>query len=51
MYNKFNYSKNNRYMGGAVFPFIFGAITGGMTASYFNPYKPRPVYPYMYPFY
>lgn len=34
-------------------PFILGALTGGLTYSAFNPYRPRPIYnvgPY-YPMY
>jgi len=41
MYSNFKYN-NNRI--GFVAPFLFGALAGGATASYFNPYRPRPYY-------
>lgn len=42
---------NNKRFGFAA-PFLIGALAGGATVSYFNPYKPRPVYyPYYYPYY
>ena len=50
MYKNFNYGKD-RY--GFVAPFLIGALAGGGAASYFNLYRPRPVYNYnnYYPYY
>ncbi len=46
---KYNYVYNNnsdeRVVGFAA-PFILGALTGGVTYAAFNPYRPRPTYPY-----
>lgn len=38
---KYNYS-SNRF--GFAVPFLVGALVGGGAVSYFNPYRPRPVY-------
>ena len=50
-----NYKNGDRFIGAA--PFLLGALTGGVTYAAFNPYRPRPVYPYYggynynYPYY
>lgn len=50
MYSKFKYYKNDRF--GFGIPFVLGALTGGVAVDYFNPYRPRPVYPYNgYPYF
>lgn len=48
--NKYDY-RNDRFVPFAA-PFLFGALTGGVAAAAFNPYRPRPIY-YRppYPFY
>ena len=43
MYN--NFRTGDRFVGAAA-PFLLGALTGGVTYAAFNPYRPRPVYPY-----
>lgn len=40
MYKNFG---NSRVIGFAA-PFLFGALVGGASTAYFNPYRPRPVY-------
>ena len=42
-YNSYN---NGERVVGLAAPFILGALTGGVTYAAFNPYRPRPVYPY-----
>ena len=43
------YNNYNRF---GFAPFIIGALAGGATVSYFNPYRPRPVYyNQYYPYY
>ncbi len=47
--NSFNvYHSNNRIVPFAG-PFLLGALTGGVAATAFNPYRPRPVVPYYGP--
>lgn len=40
-----NCKNGDRFVGAAA-PFLLGALTGGVTYAAFNPYRPRPVYPY-----
>lgn len=49
-----NYGSNDDRVGGFLFPFVLGGITGGLLAPAFYPrpyyYQPYPYYPY-YPYY
>nr|MBP3259226.1 hypothetical protein [Bacilli bacterium] len=55
MYNRY-YRGNDRFVGGFVFPFLLGGVTGAALAPnfwgggrrYYYPYYPQPYY---YPYY
>lgn len=42
----YNQNINGERVVGFAAPFILGALTGGVTYAAFNPYRPRPTYPY-----
>lgn len=46
MYSKFKYKNDNRF--GFAGPFLFGALTGGVATSLFNPYNNYRPMPYNY---
>ncbi len=45
-FNNYSYNNRNDRFVGLAGPFLLGALTGGVTYAAFNPYRPRPVYPY-----